>query len=62
MPSACHCTCSSLRISWGLGSEAHAMPLHSSATAPAAFQPGRGKRGAAVRALVRLPKAGAALG
>jgi hypothetical protein len=61
MPSACHCACSSLRSSAGLGSEAHATPLHSTASAPAILQLAAGIRRARA-ALVRRPKAGAAQG
>ena len=62
IPSACHCICSSLRSSAGLGSDAQATPLHSSASAPAACQLGSRSAGANDRALVRLPNAASGLG
>ena len=48
-PSACHWLCSSPGSSAVRGSEAQATVLHSSASAPALFQPGLGQAGASDR-------------
>jgi len=42
-PSACHCLCWSSGIVTTCGSDAQATPLHSRASTPALFQPGRGQ-------------------
>jgi hypothetical protein len=44
-PSACHCRWSSLGSAVARGNDAQATVLHSSANAPAVFQPGRGQAG-----------------
>jgi hypothetical protein len=47
--SACHWRCWSLEIPAGRGKDAQVTPLHSKASIPALFQPGRGHDGASAR-------------